>query len=101
VRELGGGDMYWYRFTARVQNYMTRSGLDQITATEANDKLIDWLIARIEGAQPGYLGVVTEGDETLREIIFDDTTSIESGGPPTSWIWHTSIHFSGLVHRDR
>jgi hypothetical protein len=101
VRELGGGDMYWYRFTARVRNYMTRSGMSQMVAARANDHLIDWLTARIEQAQPHYLGVVVSGNERLGEIIVDNSVTSELGGPPTSWIWHTSIHFSGLVHRDR
>lgn len=97
--EIGGGQSWKLRFSASVEYYFTRSGEEQVDATDKALDVLDWLEQKISQAQPWTLGIGQESRRTPELVVIVDRWSAEDGGPG-SYIWHSRIRFEMLTHAE-
>jgi hypothetical protein len=96
--ELGGGALYWYRFTAQMRYFLTRTPADQVQAQAQASEVFGWLRRKIKGADATALALTPDTDETFLYTVVNKWQLRESGGPPASYIWRGTIRFSALVY---
>lgn len=96
AREIGGGELWWRRFTASIGCYWLQDRLEEDEAMEASYMIMGRLCSAIPQLNVG--GLVDDFSEIAQFTILYATTFFQGGGPK-KYIWRGKVMWQVLTER--
>jgi hypothetical protein len=97
--EIGGGGLWWHRYSAVVRYFMIRRGETRAEAQTKADSVMQWTRRLIAQATPRILSLVEIDGESPVQVGVTDYKPIEGGGEK-NWIWQSTIHMRMLAYHE-
>jgi len=95
--ELDESQFWWYRYSAVMTYFFTRSGDNRDVARRKALGAMKWLRNGINRAKSELLAIGTVENDTPVEINVAYADTREGGGPPNSFIWRGTVGFRVLT----
>lgn len=96
-REIGGGQLWFRRFVAKIEVYYILQAFDETTAHKHAYNTLGRLMYNIENAP--IAGLTDTYGETALKVFCFANSFFESGGPPASYIFRGKVLFQVLTER--
>lgn len=98
ARELGGTQFWYRRGIVQVEMFFTNLGLSEETARDRAYIIMGRVECQIE--QIDLTGLVDSNGEFAHEIFMTASQMIQSGGPPSSWVFRGKCYWDCLTERN-
>jgi hypothetical protein len=95
---VGGGQFWWRRFTVEIGLYLNRSKEDRSEAESVASSLLSRTIQACRDNQYPGIGPDSYGELPIEWHVSKSVT-VESGGPPGSFIWRHKLYIAVLTER--
>lgn len=97
AREIGGGQFWWRRGEVRVETFLTQGNIPELDAAQYAYEIYGRVMNNIENVVVG--GLVDDFGERAIKLFCFASAYMESGGPPSKYIWRGYVKWQFLSER--